>query len=148
MAGVSAEGFALMGDVHVWLGALSPKHYTVPTPDGRPAARSFAGERLTRVVCGDSELLSDADVDAIAQAIAAAQTALVVEAIGQVHARHPAITTAVVTGLGDFIASRAARQARLSVTRLADRMGEAAALAAPATAVATLLQQALAKVGR
>jgi len=148
MAAVSAEGFALMGDVHVWLGALSPKHYTVPTPDGRPAARSFAGERLTRVVCGDSELLSDADVDAIAQAIAAAQTALVVEAIGQVHARHPAITTAVVTGLGDFIASRAARQARLSVTRLADRMGEAAALAAPATAVATLLQQALARVGR
>ncbi len=147
MAGVSTEGFALMGDVHVWLGALSPEHYTVPTPDGRPASRDFAGERLARVVCGDRALVSDTDVDAIARAIAAAQTALVVEAIGRVHARHAAITTAVVTGLGDFIASRAGQQAGLSVTRLADRMGEAAAVAAPATAVATLLEQALARVG-
>src|SRR2546422_3001921 len=41
--GVSAEGFALAGDVHLWLGNLAPEDYTVPTPDGRPATRQFAG---------------------------------------------------------------------------------------------------------
>jgi probable H4MPT-linked C1 transfer pathway protein len=146
--GVSAERFALMGDVHVWLGELSAEHYTVPTPDGRPATRSFAGERLARVVCGDRELLSDADIDAIARALASAQTRLVLEAMGRVLARHPVITTGAVTGLGDFMASRAAKEAGLSVTRLADRIGEAAAVAAPATAVATLLEQALARAAR
>src|SRR3954464_557908 len=46
IAGVSAEAFALMGDVYVWLGRLSPKNYASPTPDGRPATREYVGERL------------------------------------------------------------------------------------------------------
>ena len=37
--GVSAEGFALAGDVHVWRGQLAPRDYSVPTPDGRPVTR-------------------------------------------------------------------------------------------------------------
>jgi probable H4MPT-linked C1 transfer pathway protein len=144
-AGVSAEGFATMGDVHLWLGRLRPEHYTAPTPDGRPATRAYAGERLARVLCGDRDMLSDGDVDAVARALADAQVALVAAAIERVRARHPEITTAVVTGLGNFIAADAARQAGLAVTRLAERLGEAAALVAPAAAVATLLEQALAK---
>jgi hypothetical protein len=36
--GMSAEGFALSGDVHVWRGELVPADYTVPTPDGRATA--------------------------------------------------------------------------------------------------------------
>jgi len=38
--GMSAEGFALAGDVHVWRGELAPGDYSVPTPDGRPASRN------------------------------------------------------------------------------------------------------------
>src|SRR5205814_7858524 len=67
--GVSAEGFALAGDVHLWRGDLTPEDYSVPTPDGRPATRAFAGERLARVVCADREMLDDAGVDAIADAL-------------------------------------------------------------------------------
>jgi len=144
-AGVSAEGFATLGDVHLWLGALRPEQYVAPTPDGRPATRAYAGERLARVLCGDREMLSDAELDAVARALADAQVASVTASIERVRARHPEITTAVVTGLGDFIAADAARQAGLAVTRLAERLGESAALVAPAAAVATLLEQALAK---
>jgi len=140
-AGVSAEGFAIMGDVYVWLGTLAAEDYIVPAPDGRPASRTFAGERLARVVCADREMLADADVDAIAGALAEAQAAAVAEAIRRVVARHPGITTAVVTGLGDFIAASAASQAGLAVTRLAERLGDAAARTAPAVAVALLLAQ-------
>src|SRR5499427_10023769 len=137
--GVSAEGFALAGDAHVWRGDLAPADYTVATPDGRPATRAFAGERLARVVCADREMLDDAGVSAIADAIAEAQVDRVAEGIRRVCARHASLGTAVVTGLGAFIAKTAACRAGLSVASLADRLGEDAARYAPAAAVALLL---------
>lgn len=142
-ARVSAEGFALMGDVHLWLGALDPRDYTVRAPDGRPATREFARERLARVICADRESLDDGEIDAIARALAEAQVESVAEAIRQVCARSPGLGTAVVTGLGDFIAARAARRAGLEVAPLAERLGPGAARAAPAAAVALLLEQVL-----
>ena len=142
-ARVSAEGFALSGDVHLWLGRLSGKDYTCPTPDGRPATRQFAGERLARVVCADREMLDDQAIDQMAEALARAQLEPIVAALGELRSRHPLLSTAVVTGLGEFIASDAARAARLDVIRLADRM-EGAGQTAAATAVAGLLRNCLA----
>jgi probable H4MPT-linked C1 transfer pathway protein len=144
-AAVSAEGFATIGDAHVWLGRLAPSDYTAPTADGRPATRELAGERLARVVCGDREMLDDAAIDAIARALTEAQVELVADGIRRVRADFPAATTAVVTGLGDFIAAEAARRAGLEVVALAERLG-AAARTAPAAAVAWLLadEQAMA----
>ncbi len=139
VAGVSAEGFALAGDVHVWRGDLAPEDYSVPPPDGRPTSREFAGERLARVVCADREMLDDAAVWAIAEALAAAQAAQIVGAIRRVRARHPSLRRAVVTGLGAFVAARAAREAGLDVVPLADSLGADAARCAPAAAVALLL---------
>lgn len=143
LAGVSAEGFALAGDVHLWRGELAPADYTVPTPDGRPATREFAGERLARVVCGDRELLDERAVSEIADALAAAQVARIAEAIARVRARHPALRTAVVTGLGEFLATAAARAAGLHPIPLAEELGDAAARCAPAAAVALLLEREL-----
>jgi (4-(4-[2-(gamma-L-glutamylamino)ethyl]phenoxymethyl)furan-2-yl)methanamine synthase len=147
-AGVSAEGFALAGDVHVWRGSLSPDDYTAPTPDGRPATREFAGERLARVVCADREMLDDVAISAIADALAHAQTGRVAAAIRTVIARHSSLRTAVVTGLGAFIASAAARAAGLDIVPLAQEIGDAAARCAPAAAVALLLERMVTKPGR
>jgi probable H4MPT-linked C1 transfer pathway protein len=142
-AGVSAEGFALVGDVHVWRGDLDPTDYTVPTPDGRPATREFAGERLARIVCADREMIDAAGVSAIAAAVAAEQIARVSQAIAHARGRHPSLRTAVVTGLGAFIAERAARMAGLEVTALSTELGEAAARCAPAACVALLYERFL-----
>lgn len=144
LSGVSAEGFALMGDVHLWRGDLAPEHYTVPTPDGRPAARRFAGERLARVVCGDRELLDEAAIDAIAAAAAATQVQQVGAALARVQARWPGTARAVTAGVGEFIALRAGRAAGLAVAPLAERLGADAARGAPAAAVALLAAAALA----
>jgi probable H4MPT-linked C1 transfer pathway protein len=142
-AGLSADGFAIVGDVHLWLGRLGPEAYTCRTPDGRPATREFAGERLARMVCADREILDDSAIDEIASALANAQLVSVVEALTRVRRRFPAIDTAVVTGLGDFIAAEAAQAVGLAVLPLADRLGSAA-LTAPAAAVAWLLRDSLA----
>lgn len=141
-AGVSADGFALIGDAHLWLGRLSPVDYTCPTPDGRPPTREFAGERLARTVCADREMLDDSAVDAIAGALASAQVRAVAAALEGILERWPGITTAVVAGLGDFIAVEAAETVGLDIVRLADRLGQSARTA-PAAAVAWLLRHSM-----
>lgn len=137
-SGVAADGFAIIGDAHLWLGRLGPEDYTCPPPDGRLPTRESAGERLARVVCADREMLDDGAIDDIATALASAQVRAVAEALERIVERWPAITSAVVTGLGDFIAMDAAANVGLSIIPLADRLGSAARTA-PAAAVAWLL---------
>lgn len=139
--GVSAEGFAIAADVHLWLGAIAAEDYTCPTPDGRPATRAYAAERLARVVCADREMLDDAAIDAIAARVADAQANRVAAALDGVRRLHPALRLAVVTGLGEFIAVRAAHRAGLGVASLSGLLGPAARHA-PAAAVALLCASA------
>jgi len=140
LASVSAEGFALSGDVHLWRGDLDPVDYTCPTPDGRPVTREFAGERLARVVCADREMLDETATTRVADALALAQTRTIQAAMQRVLERHPAIRVAVVTGLGAFLGVAAARALALEVVALSQRLGEAGARCAPAVAVALLLE--------
>src|SRR5438876_1085717 len=105
------------------------------------AAANWAA--TARLVCGDRDMLDEAAVDAIAAALWDAQVARIAAAVGQARRRHPALTLAVVTGLGDFLAAEAARRAALRVTHLAAALGPAARHA-PAAAVALLLATELA----
>ncbi|HEY8794062.1 MAG TPA: hydantoinase/oxoprolinase family protein [Gemmatimonadaceae bacterium] len=115
LAGVSAESFALAGDIHLWRGDLTPEGYTAPTPDSRPATRDFAGERIARIVCADRELLDDSDIDRIAAFVADAMIARIAASITRVRDRHPHLTTAVIAGHGAFLARAAARRAGLHI---------------------------------
>jgi hypothetical protein len=141
-AAVSAEAFATVGDAHVWLGGLAPGDYTAPTSDRRPVSREAAGERLARVVCGDREMLDEDAIERIARAVVEAQVDLVARGIGRVRRWLPSLPTAIVTGLGEFIAADAARRAGLEVVSLAAHWG-AAARVAPAAAVGWLLAERL-----
>lgn len=144
LAGVSAEGFALAGDVHLWRGDLAPDDYTCPTPDGRPATREFAGERLARVVCADRELIDEAGISRLADSLARAQVRHLHSAIQRVLDRHPSIWMAVVTGLGAFLGVAAARASGLPSVPLSEKLGAAGARCAPAASVALLLERELA----
>jgi (4-(4-[2-(gamma-L-glutamylamino)ethyl]phenoxymethyl)furan-2-yl)methanamine synthase len=139
---LAAEGFATSADVHLWRGDLVPGDVTGGTADGRPATRTGAGDRLARALCGDRELLDDAAVTALADALAAAQIDRVAATIRRVVSRHPSIRHAVVAGVGAFIAARAAGAAGLEVRVLADTHGDGASRCAPAAAVALLLDGA------
>jgi probable H4MPT-linked C1 transfer pathway protein len=138
-ATVSAELFATTGDVHVWLGALDPNAIAVPTADGRPATRSYAGERLARVLCADATMIDEAGLTRIAEHVAAAQRGQLARAAARVAARHPALRTAVVTGVGDRIAAHALREAGFEPRLLRDDWADVTTLA-PAAAVALLLE--------
>jgi probable H4MPT-linked C1 transfer pathway protein len=140
--GVASEAFALMGDVYLWLGKLREEDYTWPTPDGRPARRPFAGERLARAVCADRDLLDDAAIGEIARALSRAQQQVITAGLNAIRRRCPSIDTAVVTGLGAFIAEEAARSAGLGSLPLSERV-HGSPQTAPATAVASLLRKSL-----
>ena len=60
---VAAEHFAVMADAYVLLGRLSAADYTCSTPDGRDTSPAACAERLARLVCGDREMLSEAEID-------------------------------------------------------------------------------------
>ncbi len=141
---LAAERFAVMGDVYLWIGALDSSDYSVTPPDGRAATREFAGERLARAVCGDAEMLDEDAVSSIARALAESQLETVMAGMRRVLGRQPGLHTAVVAGLGDFIAAEAARRMGLEPVPLANRLGEAARTA-PAAAVAWLLAERLAE---
>ena len=141
MAGVSAESFALAGDVHLWLGEIGEENYTVPTPDGRPATREGAHDRLARVVCADGEMLDDAAITAIARHVAGTQVARIARSLERVVAHHPSIALVVTAGMGSFLARQAAESVGMATVELSELLGARGALSAPAAAVALLLEQ-------
>ena len=136
---VASELFAVSGDVHVLLGSLSPTDYTCPTPDGRPPTAAFAAERLARVVCADADMLGAEEIRTIATAIRDAQVDEIAAAIDRVARRLPRPAPVVVTGLGGFLARRAAERVGLPVQDLAEVLSVDVGTVAPAVAVAWLL---------
>lgn len=137
-AGVSAEAFALSGDIYVWTGDLAAHDYGAPTPDGRAVTREFTRERLARIICADREMLDDHAIDRIAAHVAGAQVARTAAALARVRAGIPAEAPVVTAGIGAFIAERAAHRLGAPCTSLAASLGEDAARIAPAAAVALL----------
>lgn len=142
-AGVSAEGFALSGDIHVWNGDLAPDDYGAPTPDGRPVTREFVRERLARVVCADREMLDDHAIDRIAAHVADVQVARTAAALARLRGAVSPDAPVITAGLGAFLAERAARRIGVSCASLATALGEDAARLAPAAAVALLRARAV-----
>jgi len=140
---VAAEWFAIAADAHRWLGSLGESEYTCDTADGRGRSRREAGARLSRMIAADLEMLDEADVTAIARAVAAAQVRQIASGIrqvlGRLGARPPRV--AVLAGQGAFLARAAAERAGLVVRPI--HLGGPAARAAPAAAVALILSRRL-----
>lgn len=148
---VASELFAVSGDVHVWLGHLDPAGYDVATPDGRSTGREECGARLARLVCADREMLSAADLTAIAQTIHLAQVRQIEQGLASVLAGQgwqegdghtkplSDEVLAITTGLGHFLAAEAAGRLGLTVVPLAEHVGAEANRVTSALAVAALL---------
>jgi probable H4MPT-linked C1 transfer pathway protein len=165
---VSAEYFATTQDVYLLLGDLAADACSSPTADGRPATPSFAAERLARVVCADSEMLSADEIEAIARYIAVEHTKQITSAVAQVRARNDISGPLIASGAGAFLVHAAAEQLGVPCQPLQEvlkqsitgwvkdlagaedeeaapgseaALGSSAAVAAPAFALAVLLSE-------
>ncbi len=143
-ARVSSELFALTGDVHLVLNSIKEEDYTTETADGRGKTRSECLARLARIVCADTDMLSERDIVDIAKYIYDKQIEQIAEGIYQVYTRivgecveEPLILT---MGLGEKILAKRAVE-RLGLGRiicLSDVLGRGTSITIPSAAVALM----------
>ncbi len=144
VAGVSSELFALSGDVHLVLGNITAKEYTCETADGRGKSLPEALARLARVVCADTEMLTQQEIINMAKYIYDKQVLQVAEGLNKVYSYAKKLSSnevsVVVTGLGkDFIAKEAAENIGVkAIVDLETLMQTDAVVATPAFGVALM----------
>ncbi len=115
IASVSSELFAQSGDVHLVLGNIKEEDYTTETADGRGKTRGEALARLSRVVCADTEMLHEDEIEGIAHYIYDAQIEQIADGLKRVYSRVGLLSIknvpVVVTGIGKtFLGEAAAKK--------------------------------------
>jgi probable H4MPT-linked C1 transfer pathway protein len=151
-AEVTAELFATSLDVYLRLGSILDEPDNYSTADGRPATRRFAHARLSRMLGGDTDLMTEAETDALARRVHERQRRMIVEAMQKVSGRLPARPgTIVVSGSGECLARAAVaafltelhiRTGTIRIVSLAERAGEPVSHAACAYSLAVLAAEA------
>jgi probable H4MPT-linked C1 transfer pathway protein len=116
LARVSSELFAQSADVHFILNNISEIEYAVDTADGKGKTRKNAMERFARVVCADTEMLSEQEIVQMTQYVYERQVEQIAAGLrqvrGRIEKRGAKNVGAVVTGLGrNFLGRKAALQA-------------------------------------
>jgi len=144
-ATVSSELFALSGDVHLILGNIKREQYINETADGKGTTHKEALTRLARLICADTEMLTEKELTTIAQYIYEKQIQQITTGLSQVykHAKNIASTKVpiLVAGLGkNFLAQKAAEQIEADTTMdLGKMLPDKVSLAAPAVGVALMV---------
>ncbi len=83
-ARVSSEFFAQSADVHLILGNIAKEQYTVETADGKQKTRKESLSRLARVICADTDLLTEQEILQIAQYVYEKQVSQIAAALIQI----------------------------------------------------------------
>lgn len=149
---VSSELFALSGDVHLLLGNIRKDDYNTETADGRGKSRRESLSRLARVVCADTETLSEQEIMKIAKYVYEMQVKKIAGGIKQVLGRTKLAikkeVPAIVAGLGSkFLAQKAAEKAGIKKVIFLDKLvGRGSSFVAPSTGVALLVVEKIEKV--
>lgn len=66
---ISFEKFALIADVHRILGNISEEEYNCDTADNRSKSIDDCYARLSRIICGDTDMINQEDLNIIAEFI-------------------------------------------------------------------------------
>jgi probable H4MPT-linked C1 transfer pathway protein len=141
----AAEFFATTLDVYVSLGQLSEDESDINTADGRPAMKSYARNRLARMLCADSETCSPSDIIQLAEDLRQRQLEVLQRAVAEVSSRLPCPPmTVVLAGSGEFLARMVVDslpERNLEVVSLSEKLTPQLSAAACAYSVAILAQE-------
>jgi probable H4MPT-linked C1 transfer pathway protein len=144
VARVSSELFAQSGDVHLILGNIGKEEYTVETCDGRGKTKREAMARLARVVCADTDMLTEKEIVDMAKFVYHKQVEQITGGLEQVYERIKQSLQekrVVVTGLGrNFLARKVAEKSGFEdVIDMKEHLGADAAVVSPSVGVALML---------
>ena len=144
VARISSELFAQRGDVHLVLGNIKAEDYNADTADSKGKTRSEALARLARIVCADTEMLSEQEILQISAYIYKQQVDQIAEGLSKVYQRlgegAEEAVPVVITGFGkDFLARKAAYKVGIvKILNLEELLPKGISLASPATGVALM----------
>lgn len=140
---ISSELFAITADVHLILGNIKEEDYTCSTPDGAGKSRKECMRRISRVICGDLHMLSESDIEKIAEYIYKIQVQKIAEALLEVSKRE-SINKVVTTGLGmNIIGAEASKMAEIESIGMDKILTKEECVVAPAVGTALMMQQFL-----
>lgn len=142
---VSSELFAISADVHHVLGNITNEEYSCDTPDGAGKDKKDSLRRISRVLCGDLEVLSNSDIESICDYIYNQQVMKISEAILEVAERN-SLDEVITTGLGmNILAAKAADMAELDFTGMDEFLTPEECVVAPAVGTALMMDDYLRK---
>ena len=137
---VSSELFAATADIHTVLGNITEEDYSCSTSDGAGKSKEDCMRRISRVICGDMDMLSESDIEKIAAYIYKRQAEKVAEALLEVSEREN-LTKVVTTGLGmDIVGAKAAEVAGLESVGMDAILKKEECVVAPAVGTALMMR--------
>ncbi len=140
---VSSELFAITADVNLVLGNITEKDYSCDTPDGAGKSKMECMRRIARVVCGDLQMLSEKEIQKIADFIYKKQVEKIAEALIEVSKREK-LDMVVTTGLGmNVIGAKAAKLAGLKWKNMDEILKNEECIVAPAVGTALMIGEYL-----
>ncbi len=140
---VSSELFAATADIHTVLGNITEEDYSCSTSDGAGKSKEDCMRRISRVICGDMDMLSESDIEKIAAYIYKRQAEKVAEALLEVSEREN-LTKVVTTGLGmDIVGAKAAEVAGLESVGMDAILKKEECVVAPAVGTALMMRDSL-----
>jgi len=143
MIRIASELFAVTADVQMVLGNIKEADYTGDTMDGAGKSIEECMTRISRVVCGDMDVLNSEEINVIAEYIYKIQVEKISEALLEVSRRNN-ISMVVSTGLGmDVICARACEVAGLKYIGMDKILKKKDCVVAPAIGTAILMEQFL-----
>ncbi len=136
---VASELFAISADVHYILGNITQEDYSCDTPDGAEKSVEASMRRISRVLCGDLDVLSSSNIMSVCEYVYTKQALKISEAIQEV-AEREFIDQVVTTGLGrNILASKAAEMAELDVMGMDEFLTGEECVVAPAVGTALMM---------
>jgi len=140
---ISSELFAIAADVHIVLGNIKEEDYTCDTPDSAGKSNIECMRRISRVICGDMDMLSESDILEIAEYIYKIQVQKVAEALMEVSKRE-GINKVVTTGLGmEVIGKEASKMAGVESLGMDELLTKEECIVAPAIGTALMMEEFL-----
>jgi (4-(4-[2-(gamma-L-glutamylamino)ethyl]phenoxymethyl)furan-2-yl)methanamine synthase len=140
---VASELFAVAADVQIVLGNITIEEYSCDTMDGAGKSIEDCMRRISRVVCGDMEVLKLNEITEIAEYIYSTQVIKISEALIEVSKRNN-ITNVVTTGLGmELLGAKACEIAGLNCIGMDKILKKEDCIVAPAVGTAILMEEFL-----
>ena len=141
MLRIASELFAVTADIQMILGNITEEEYSCDTMDGSGKSIEECMRRLSRVVCGDMDVLNPTEIKAMADYIYLTQVSKISEALLEVSKRNN-ISKVVTTGLGmDILGAKACEQSGLEYTGMDKIMKKEDCTVAPAVGTAILMEE-------